>query len=533
MKQTVLIGLDGATFTVLDPLVAAGEMPHLGELTAKGVRATLKSVVPALTPPAWTSWMTGRGPGAHGVFDFFRRESATDHQIRLLTSRDVECETIWEMASRQNLRVTALNFPLTFPPPTVNGHIVAGGWMPWRHLRLACHPADLYDRLKAMPGFEPRELAMDMTHEEKALEGCAREEYSAWIDLHIRREQQWGRVLSMLMRESPAELTAVLFDGVDKLQHLCWRFIDPSMASTLTTEWERGIRERCLEYFRTVDRLIGEIVAAADPTATVVITSDHGFGAQVRTFFVNTWLEHRGDLVWSAGQAPRTDEQRLGVGQLAKHIYQMDWGQTRAYAPMPSGNGIHVVRKDDRHPHGVDDAEYDSYCVRLIDDLRGVADPVTGERVVQNVWRREQIFAGPSMALAPDLTLELTDGGLVSILSGPAPVVPRDEPRGTHRPEGVFVARGRGLRQGVAVDPLSILDVAPLVLYSLGLPLSAEFEGHLPEGAYKPGVLDARPVKVAGEASPQRVRPSAAAAALDPEAEAEIMRRLQALGYVE
>ena len=66
---------------------------------------------------------------------------------------------------------------------------------------------------------------MDMAHEEKALEGCRREEYAAWIDLHIRRERQWGQVCTALMRQDPTELTAVMFDGVDKLQHLCWRFI--------------------------------------------------------------------------------------------------------------------------------------------------------------------------------------------------------------------------------------------------------------------------------------------------------------------
>ena len=70
--RTVLIGLDGATFTVLDPLMARGVMPFLRDFIAQGVRAPLRSVIPALTPPAWTSLVTGKRPGQHGVFDFVR-----------------------------------------------------------------------------------------------------------------------------------------------------------------------------------------------------------------------------------------------------------------------------------------------------------------------------------------------------------------------------------------------------------------------------------------------------------------------------
>src|SRR5262249_15689615 len=231
--------------------------------TPRGTHAPLTSVVPALTPPAWTSLLTGRAPGRHGIFDFFRRESPHTPHIRLVTSRDIECETLAGYINRCGLRATLLNFPVTFPPPDIDGYVVAGGWMPWRQLRLGCHPDGLFDRLKALPGVNPRLLAMDMSHEEKALEGCRREEYAGWIDLHIQRERQWFEVLHYLMRTDPTEFTAVLFDGVDKLQHLCWRFLDPVLGSRLTEPWERAVRQLCLEYFRELDGLIGKIVDAA------------------------------------------------------------------------------------------------------------------------------------------------------------------------------------------------------------------------------------------------------------------------------
>src|SRR4029453_10866802 len=257
--RTLLVGLDGATFDVLDPLIDEGVMPYLRRLIGTGARATLRSTVPALTPPAWTSLVTGRGPGAHGVFDFFRKDTPSTLHFGFLTSRDVECPSVWSMASEAGLRSTVLNFPLTFPPPQILGHVVPGGLMPWRQLRLGCHPAGLFDELQALPRFNARELALDMSEEAKAIEGCAEQEYEPWIDMHIRREQQWVDIARHLARREPVDFMAVLFDGVDKIQHLCWRFIDPRMAGSLASEWEHRVKAKCREYFTELDCRIAEL----------------------------------------------------------------------------------------------------------------------------------------------------------------------------------------------------------------------------------------------------------------------------------
>src|SRR5947199_4099684 len=129
--QVLFIGLDGATFTVLDPMMERGIMPFLRDFVAAGVRAPLRSTLPPLTPPGWTSLITGKRPGQHGVFDFFRRESPDSEFFRFAVSGDIGTETIWSIASKGGQRVIALNYPLMFPPPAVNGSIVPGGWIPW------------------------------------------------------------------------------------------------------------------------------------------------------------------------------------------------------------------------------------------------------------------------------------------------------------------------------------------------------------------------------------------------------------------
>jgi len=527
--RTVIIGLDGATFDVLDALMREGTMPFLARFLAQGTRAGLRTIVPALTPPAWTSLMTGRSPGHHGVFDFFRMESRESRHIRFTTSADVACETIWRTASDAGRRVTTLNFPLMFPAPAINGNVVAG-WVPWKQLRLACHPPGLFDRLRALPGFDQRELAMDIKLEERATEGCANpDEYAPWIELHIRREQHWFEILRHLMREDPCELTAVLFDGVDKLQHLCWRFIAANADTQWSEPWEQRAFDLCREYFRRLDAIIEGICELAGAEARVVIASDHGFGPTQQVFHVNAWLEQNGYLAWADGYDATSDEDRLlGVNRVARHTFQMDWSRTRAFATTPTSNGIFLTDVPGRSQQ-----EYLALRDQLIGHLRRLRHPQSGQRVVRQIYTREEAFAGPFSTLAPDVTLELQDGGLVSILPSDRVFSDRPTVAGAHRPVGVFMARGPGIRAGVASPELSILDVAPTVLYSLGLEVGEDLEGAVPESIFDAGVLERQPVARRAPAAAAAVRDHAPAAALDPEQEAIVMRRLQELGYVE
>ena len=530
--KTVLIGLDGATFSILDPLMDEGVMPNLKAVIASGARAELGSVIPALTPPAWTSLMTGRSPGNHGIFDFLRFElRAGDRQLRVLDSGDVASETIWSMLGRHGLKTTVLNFPMTFPARGISGNLVPG-WVPWRHLRLACHPKALYEQLAAaLPGFNPRELAMDMSLEERALEGCHREEdYENLIRLHIRRERQWFAVLRHLMQEQPADLTAVLFDGVDKLQHVCWRFLDRNLFPSSPSGLEGRIRGWCLDYFREVDRFIGEIAAMGGKDASVVIASDHGFGPTVEVFYLNEWLHQHGYLVWAdAANVEQKHAETLGMGTMARRFYEIDWDRTTAYCPTPSSNGIFITPPA-TVGKGVPAARYESFRRQLTEELLQFTDPA-GRPVVSGIWTREEAFAGTHMALAPDLTLSLRDGGLVSILPSDATLKARAQTSGAHRPNGVFLAAGPGIRRGISVSPLSILDICPLLLYTLGLPIPEDLEGRVPEALFEPQHLRTHPT--AFEAVPRKPAAKAAEAAVDPRMQADVMGQLRALGYME
>jgi len=426
-------------------------MPFLKKFTASGVRGILPSVVPPLTPPAWTSMITGRSPGNHGIYDFLRFESNHGRYLTLSNSRHVRCETIWSMVSRHGLKAASLNFTMMAPVRPISGYVIPG-WVPWRLMRRAFYPSGLYDRLKVLPGFNLKELAMDITMDEKAVEGCSQEEYVEWIQLHIQREQRWFETLRYLMRENSCHLTGIVFDGVDKIQHLCWRFLDPALFPQTPSPWEQKVRDLCLGYFRQLDQFISETVTLAGPKANIFFASDHGFAATKEIFYLNAWLHQQGYLEWVKGTPVNSDVSRkLGLDLPRKQPYLLDWTKTTAYALTPSSNAIHICVAGQRGKVGILPADYEHFRQELIESLLRFTDPATGDPVITSIRTREQIFAGDYMQDAPDLTVTLRDGGFVSILRSDVLLEPRPEPLGTHHPEGIFIASGPTIQKGLLI----------------------------------------------------------------------------------
>src|SRR5690606_27306884 len=148
-----------------------------------------------------------------------------------------------------------------------------------RHLRRNCAPSDLYDRLKTIPDFNPKELAWDFEQEKQALDDLSDEARENWVRYHLPRERQWFRIAEYLLKEEAPDLMAVMFDGVDKLQHQAWLFIDPNQQKGELSDYHKRMRVLCLDYFRQLDGFIQRLVEAAGPKVQVFLASDHGFTA--------------------------------------------------------------------------------------------------------------------------------------------------------------------------------------------------------------------------------------------------------------
>jgi len=529
--RTLFIGMDGATFTVLNDLTArSGDrpvMPFLAKIFEEGTRAKLRSTPNPLTPPAWVSLMTGRTPGHHGVFDLIRAEERGEEvYITLYDSRDCRVETIWSIASRQGLKVAALNFPFTAPPPKdLNGFMVPG-FIPWRHLRRSSAPADLYDRLKAIPDFNPKELAWDFEQEKQAMEELTHEDRENWVKYHLPRERQWYRIADHLLREEAPELMAVMFDGVDKLQHQAWLYVDPKQQTGELSDYHKRMRVLCLDYFRQLDGFIEKLVTAAGPEVQVFLASDHGFTATTEVVRINSYLHEKGYLKWK--EVPDTDAGRRREDSMFAYL---DWQHTYAYCRTPSSNGINIRVARNPGETGVKPEDYEALRKRLIRDLEDLKDPATGERIITEIHLREDVFPGEAMHDAPDLLLVLRDFGFVSIKNKLPVVEPRTEIAGTHHPDGVFLAYGPGISKGATIARRQITDVCATLLYSLGLPVPSDFEGKVPPAMFTAEQLERRPVVIG--ATTVGAAKNDEAAGLGQDEKAHIMAQVELLGYME
>lgn len=531
MKKVLMIGLDGATFALLNPLMDDGTMPYLKQLVARGVHGDLMSTQNPLTPPAWISMVTGRSPNAHGIYDFLRPESSGDATLlRVNDSRDIKVETVWSMASRQGKKVTSMNFYGMSPPIPVNGYLISG-FIPWKYLRKATHPPEFFDKIKAKPNFNYKHLGMDISQEKKAITGLRESEYEAWLTLQSERDAAWTELLADTMQADPCDLTAIVYDGTDKIQHLFWRYLDPALVETNPSEWDAKIREQCLSYYRQIDAAIARLVTLAGPDTNVILASDHGFGATTEFVYINEWLAEQGYLTW-AKDSHLDESGALTADTIKEHTVMIDWDHTVAYSLTPSSNGVYIKR-DEGNGKGIKAADYPAFVEKLKQQLLAYRDPQTGTAVFTHadINTEKANSTVEHLKYAPDITLKLRDGGFVSILRAGTVVRPREKPDGTHRPNGIFIASGPDIQpHAEKIEPLQIVDITPIFLYLLGLPVPTDLEGQVPKAIIHPATLQERPIVVKGKTT---LKQSNNTQEITDEEKNALMDQMKLLGYMD
>jgi predicted AlkP superfamily phosphohydrolase/phosphomutase len=550
-QRLLVIGLDGASFQVLDALIAHGHMPSIAELMAQGARAELETIFPPITAPAWSSFMTGKNPGKHGIFEFVRRASGREMAVNASLRRG---RAIWEILSQAGKRVIVHNFPCTYPPARINGIMIADFMTP-RGRRDFTHPEPLLSELESR--FGPYRLHLGQTYARGGAEGVLREledelDYKIKVTKYLMSNYEWDAFFQY-------------FWGTDRIQHELWHIIDPTHPRH-DLEEARLYQRRIHDYFRRVDQAIGELVAMAGGDSLTWIVSDHGFGPVYKYCSLNVWLLEEGFLklkrdaltrlkaaMFRAGLTPelafklsnkllfgrlrpkRGASARPGTSKLLNSLFlsfkDVDWSRTLAFS---KGNyGQIYVNLKGREPNGiVEPSEYDAVCRNIIERLKALIDPLSGKPWVGRVFRREQIYSGPQLPDAPDIAFLPADMrylpiGNADFISN-AFMVDAFGISGSHRMHGVLIARGDGIRRGVSADGARIVDVVPTILYLLGQEVPDDMDGRVLSEIITEERLSESPLRLRS-AAPQE---GSAPEPFSPEEDAEVIERLKNLGYM-
>ena len=221
------------------------------------------------------------------------------------------------------------------------------------------------------------------------------------------------------------------------------------------------------------------------------------------------------------GSRPNDGTEVLDTDQLARQAKLIDWTRTRAWAPLAGNGAVHLVRQDEEHPAGVPDSNYQEYRAGLMASLAAAPE-------VKQVWTAEELYSGPHLQLAPDLVVEPKPRIRISPLASAATST-WEATLPAETPAGILWAFGPLYQPGLLREPVSLLDAACLLFYSLGLPVPSDLEGRVPLAVIDPARLHDDPPRIENAVE----SPPAAAPRLDPRTEAEILERLRSLGYVE
>lgn len=542
--KILVIGLDAATMDLIEPWTAAGHLPALAGLMNDGASARLLSTPNMHSASAWTSILTGLNPGRHGLFVFSDRDFATGKQL-FFKGGDRTGELISSHLERHGLTSGFLNVPMTYPAQCQPGSFMVSGLdAPSLNESAFCPPELRAELLNSFPDyhFSPQNLG------ELMRAGRVDDAITAWIKLiEIQTD-----AAEYLLASRPVDFFMTVYTASDWAGHNLWKpFVYPKGGEPPDTT----PAEALLEIYRALDQATARLLSHANEETYIYVISDHGMGPHTgASYHLAAWLESHGYMVRSGKSSGRNslisagrraarsvfpaavrNRVRAGLGEDRIERLQaaekdsfyssIDWEHTAAYTE--PGRHVININLEGRNAGGsVSQAEYALVCSRIIDDLSQWTD-ARGNSVVDRVARREESYVGPFTERASDLYVRWNPNADLG--------VPPDEVRergfwwsGDHRPEGIVICKGPGLRSTALNALPTVCDLVPTIMYASGLPVPDMLDGRVFHEILSDEFVASHPIEV-GSAGSLRATDEIQ---LSPEEEEMVEEKLRSLGYI-
>lgn len=280
--RVTIIGIDGASWGVMDPLLLRGELPNLAKLIEGGVRAQLRSERPLVSPPVWTSIATGVPRARHGIRGFVARKTR-----RLVSSTDRRVPALWTIASRGGLRSVVVGWWATYPAESINGVVVSDRTLKTRlkSVRRVTGENSLedtqWDRLVHPPDAMQ---TLDALLTTPVPGGADLEDFDVQATMRVEDAIIARSVVRLRDSHGPFDLELLLLRGVDPVSHHYWQYHEPDApvyaeAERPTAEEQSRIGDPVVDHYRYVDGLVGELLRGSGGERVVLVVSDHGFEA--------------------------------------------------------------------------------------------------------------------------------------------------------------------------------------------------------------------------------------------------------------
>jgi predicted AlkP superfamily phosphohydrolase/phosphomutase len=559
-EYTVLIvGLDGATFDLMLPWIEQGLLPNFARLLDSGSHSRLQSTIPPITPCAWSSFMTGKNPGRHGLFDFVE-PNRDGHGLRFTNASFRDGESLWACLSRHGRRVGVVNVPMTYPPEPVNGFLISGLDTPHEYSPFM-YPVEVRQELK-QAGIRYR---IDQQHL-----GAMRTDDRRRQQLEDIFAAESARTAAFrhLHRGRRCQFRMIVYGATDQVQHHFWHFMDDKHDKhdpLGAKEFQHAIRDTYVH----LDRELGLLLSDGDEDTVVIIMSDHGFGPTSNLRVRLNQVLHDAGLLkfdepvpgggalrklagWLDGRLRSTlsaDMKRTLAGLFPRlrtwfenlDEAKIDWAHTAAFVNETYRSSPAVWLNGSASLGAV---EQEKLLQRVEEALTTLVDPTTGKQVISRCYRPHEIYEGSHTDRAPHVLPSWWEDGFLLEQSIPGPNAPSSIERSTtpiqggvefaasHRLDGVFIASGGPVRAGAVLKSPRIIDVAPTVLYLMGVPVPADMDGRVLTEALDPEFVARNPIDWEDAQTDGEDEATGDLQAFSEQESELIAKRLQALGYI-
>ncbi|PSQ42538.1 nucleotide pyrophosphatase [Halobacteriales archaeon SW_7_68_16] len=364
--RVAFVGIDGVPFSLLSDHF--DEFENFAALADEGTAGEIDSIVPPESSACWPALTTGRNPGETGVYGFQDREVGS-YDPYVPMGREVQSDRVWDHVSDADRESSVMNVPVTFPPQRDLQRMVSGFLSPG--LDKAAHPEE-FQRYLENVGYR-LDINPKLGHDVDKTEFI--ENAHETIDArqtafkHVIERDDWDLFFGVFMT-------------TDRVNHFLYGDYDRG----------EGYHEEFMDFYRKLDRYVGELRATLPDDTTLIVASDHGFTREDYEVYCNEWLRQNG---WLSYETDDYDE----LGDIAD--------DARAYSLIP---GRFYINREGREPRGcVPDDEYEDVRAELRADIEGMTGP-DGNPVVDRVVAAEDAFRGDHADIAPDLVAIPNDG---------------------------------------------------------------------------------------------------------------------------
>ena len=547
-KKVLVIGLDGAPWELMRLWIRESALPNITKLAEKGVTAPLTSVLPLSSAPSWSSIVTGKNPGKHGIFEFMcRRKDSYD--LSPVNSTFRAGKAVWDILGEHDKKVCVINVPFTYPPKRLNGHMITGMMTPPGADNLT-YPLYLKEKInKAVNGYE-----IDI----KNIYRDGKE--ASFLKNLTEVTEKRALTASFMMNQYEWDLFMVVFTGTDRIQHFFWKFMDPEHPSYSAKKSLR-YKNAIFEYYQKIDDVLGRLLCGTSGETTTILLSDHGMSSMHKRIHLNNLLIELGFLKLKKGVFSSSKKLFYRIGLSPLNLFNMvtkfnlatgfkqttakmggvlktfflslediDWSMSTAYSTM--GIGQIYLNLSGREPEGtIPSEDYEKERKKVIQALRHYRDPSNDTKIFKHVFSRDEIYEGPYLDSAPDIVVVPNPPygiftrysfGSGSIFDHSAMV------SGTHRMRGFLLLSGPEFQDKHELKYANILDIAPTLLHSFEVPIPEDMDGQVLTHAFNDVYLKSHPVRFTKELSTD-THPKHR---MSKEEEKKVRARLKNLGYL-